>query len=105
MQAYYDKVVQGDGAGACQLLTEDAQRTIVRGAAAIAPDVKSCDEAVKKAAASITEEGRERVAHLQERMSVQVSGEHATVRVKGTDKATLELTKIGGSWRISAGLG
>ena len=81
-RSFVEKLAAGDGAGACDLLTDDA-----RSSASGATDT-SCDKAVT----GVKERGSDIT-------SVQVWGDAAQVRIGGD---VLFLRLASGQWRISA---
>lgn len=104
-QAYYSGIAEGDGSAACQHLTEDIKRAVVKGVARTAPNVKSCEDAVEQVGSSISGKGKQELTHLSEHIAVKVSGDHATVRQKDGSGSPVDLTRVGGRWLISGGLG
>jgi hypothetical protein len=95
--AWLTAVYDSDGAGACELLTLDA-----------AEAVSSCEIAYSSLGEALAESlgaagvTREAVADGAA-LAVEVRGEQATVRIRGTGRS-LELSRTSDGWRVSRGL-
>jgi hypothetical protein len=102
VRQYFKAVAEGDGAGACSLLSTAGVKRIVQHtiAAGTKPDAVVCAEQVQGARRLLTAQSLAALRNVNTGAS-NVTGQHATVTVStaaGTNTALL--TKTSGGWRI-----
>jgi len=94
---FLQAMADGDGEGACDLLTGDAKRQMLAAGALIGERGGGCPGTIEGIAETLDEGelAKLRDAEVEE---AEVNGERATVKVKDADRARLR--KIEGEWRI-----
>lgn len=105
VQAFYNKMSQRDGDGACTYLNEDQRQVairVVRKRFTAARDVKTCGDALQASVAPVSD-AQLRILRDVKILRSTVAGGLATVGVRRAPSDIL-LTRHGGRWLISAGI-
>ena len=102
---YLTATIEGDGDGACELLTGDAQAFLETSAPAeIAGEGESCEELIGAIGATIPEEqvdvGKELIEDIDEE-DVTIEGDTAEVSVTAATNVPVTLEREGDSWLIT----
>jgi hypothetical protein len=103
VNTYLKSLANGDGAGACSVLSPALQSKELTAARSSGIKASSCASLFAQVRAHLTSSQRNKILGAKV-ASVNQSGNNATVTVKGA-RAPLMLQKIGGHWLITGGVG
>jgi hypothetical protein len=103
VKSYLNSLANGDGAGACNVLSPTIQSRELSAARSQGVKASSCANLFSQVRAHLT--ARQRKLILDSKVaSVKQSGNTATVTLKGA-RRPLTLQNVGGKWLITAGVG
>ncbi|MDX6587205.1 MAG: hypothetical protein QOI31_1678 [Solirubrobacterales bacterium] len=102
---YLTATIGGEGAAACELLSEDARAFLETSAPAeIAGEGASCDEIISATGAEVSEEqvdlGKELISDIDEE-DVTIDGDTAEVGLTAATGVPMRLERDGDSWLIT----
>ena len=101
LDTYFEAFVDSEGDKACELLSDEARRDVVRQVGSQV-GTKSCGDAMDRVRATLDAESVDAL-EAAEVQRVQIDGDRATVTLETDGRSTdAQMERVGGDWRVSA---
>ena len=101
VDTYFEAFVDSEGDKACELLSDEARRDVVR---QVGDQIgtKNCGDAMNRVRATLDTESVEALRGAQVQR-VEIEGDRATVTLETNGRSTdAQMERVGGDWRVSA---